>query len=205
MFLGEAFFGELISMWEERQEEHEEQRHAAFITEQTERFAERLAFGATAPVASGWQQGQSPQGHAFWLDEASGLIWSDALPMSEVAPDAVLPQARRTCAAYAPPGVWALPTDAEGFFLWRNGGNEILPRRRGRFVSERLDTDFELSIPVIHIIRGGTAGENGQAQDRLPWVVRCVALSSTAPRRGYLELDIARDDWNAYQLAKLSR
>jgi hypothetical protein len=29
-----------------------------------------------------------------------------------------------------------------------------------------------------------------------------VALGASAPRRGYLDVDIPRDEWNAYQLAK---
>jgi hypothetical protein len=180
-------------------------QHTAFIAGQAERFGGRLAFEPGTRVTPGWQHGRSPQGHEFWLDEASGLIWSDVLPMYPVEPEALLSEARRTCAEHAPRDSWALPTDAEGFFLWRNGGNEVLPERPGRFVSERVDTDFEMSIPIVRIVRGGSARPNGQWQDALPWVVRCVALSSTAPRRGYLDLDVALEDWNAYQLAKLSR
>ena len=131
------------------------------------------------------------------------MIWSDTLELADVEPEALLSEARETCAAHPPRGYWGLPTDAEGYFLWRHGGEAIVPRRPGRYVSQRIDTNFQLAIPIIQIVRSSPRPNSGPAHGETPWVVRCVALGPVAPPRGYLDLDVKREDWNAYQLAKL--
>jgi len=202
LMLGDVFVGELRSWREHRHEEQETRRHDHFIASQSERFRGRLDFEPGARVAPGWRTVRTVAGGPLWLDEESGLVWSDALPLTSAEPGDVLSQARKTCAEAPPRGQWALPTDAEGFFLWRHGGEKILPRRPGRFVSQRVDTDFELSIPIIRIVRVSPRPNEGQSREGPSWVVRCVALGPAAPLRGYLDLDISNDDWNAYQLAK---
>jgi len=202
MLLGEVFVDELLSMRERHQDERQDRRHDRFIADQSERFDGRLEFAPGAPLATGWRAGLTRAGSPVWFDERSGLAWSDALPLTAAQPQDLLAEAQRSCAEHSPRGRWALPTDAEGFTLWRHGGEEVLPRRHGRFVSQRVDTDFELSFAIVRIVRTSGETREGQQSDELPWRVRCVALGANAPRRGYLDLDISRDEWNAYQLAK---
>jgi hypothetical protein len=202
MLLGEVFVDEMLSMRERRHDELQTRRRDRFLAEQSERFGERLEFAPGVSLAAGWRAGRTRDGSPVWLDERSGLVWSDALELSIVQPQELLADARRACAEHPPRGQWALPTDAEGFHLWRDGGEAVLPHRHGRLVSQRVDTDFELALPIVRIVRTSDAARVGQQDEEPPWRVRCVALGASAPRRGYLDVDIPRDEWNAYQLAK---
>lgn len=203
MLLGEVWVDELRSSLQQQAERRDTRRHDAFIEGQARRFAARLDFVAGGEVESGWRSGTTPEGSPVWLDEASGLVWSEVLPFAVTDPTESLRAASQACADHPPRGQWALPTDAEGYFAWRNGGQQVLPRRSGRFVSQRVDTTFELTLPVVAIVRPRDARPAGQESGELAWRVRCVALGEKAPRRGYLDLDISRNDWNTYQLDKL--
>jgi len=134
-------------------------------------------------------------GGAGWRDAASGLVWSPAVgQVAAVSPEA-LAEAGAGCRAMEPAGYWALPRDADFYFLAKSG------RAGGRWLAEVFLFPEEVSLPSLVDLspRQGNPYP-GQMRRQEPIQVRCVAVTPPAPARGYLSSDIPLEDWNRYQL-----
>lgn len=133
-----------------------------------------------------------------WRDPATGLVWSPAIwRTSEITPEA-LAEGRRRCAARVPASYWALPRNAEFFWLARTD------RAEGAWLADAFLWPDGLSLPTRVTFarrralpadatpdqRGGPDGTD----------VRCVAVTPPAPVRGYRAADIPLAEWNAFQL-----
>jgi len=122
-----------------------------------------------------------------WRDPESGLVWSEALEPAAAIDASALAAAKAQCAAREPRGYWAVPRDADFYFLAKAG------RAEGAWLAEAYLWPEEVSLPVRVRFAGGGAARTS-----------CVAVTPPAPARGYLSSDVPLEDWNRYQLALAS-
>jgi hypothetical protein len=122
-----------------------------------------------------------------WRDPSTGLVWSPSIGVAAAIDPAALADARRRCAAYAPAGYWALPRNAEYFWLARTG------HATGAWLADAYLWPEGISLPTRVTFPDARGTEVTTA-------IRCVAVTPPAPVRGYRSADIPRDDWNAFQL-----
>jgi hypothetical protein len=132
-----------------------------------------------------------------WRDPASGLVWSPAIAETPQADAASLADAGRRCAARPPAGYWAVPRNAEFFWLART------ERAAGRWLADAYLWPEGISLPIVVALDPADAAgppRAGQDARGAPLQVRCVAVTPPAPARGYRAADISLADWNAFQL-----
>lgn len=131
-----------------------------------------------------------------WRDPATGLVWSPAIWRVDAITPAVLAEGQRRCAGRAPAGYWALPRNAEFFWLARTD------RAEGAWLADAFLWPDGLSLPSRISFPGPPATAADPAQRLTPdgTDVRCVAVTPPAPVRGYRSADIPLAEWNAFQL-----
>jgi len=132
-----------------------------------------------------------------WRDPATGLVWSPAIWRVDAITPAALAEGQRRCAARPPSGYWALPRNAEFFWLARTD------RAEGAWLADAFLWPDGVSLPArLTLGRGAEAEAAAPDQRGAPDVteVRCVAVTPPAPVRGYRSADIPLAEWNAFQL-----
>lgn len=165
---------------------------AALLQRMRQRFA-GVTEGYTPLRNEGkWQQVMLSPGGTAWLDGESGLLWLplQSLPAMDDGTVLMLDEGERFCRSQPPQGYWALPSEAELALLWGHGGHRLMPGNgRG---SVAILAEQGLGMVLESHYRGGVGG----------FALRCVAITATAPREGYLSGQIPLGLWNAFQLAK---
>jgi len=131
-----------------------------------------------------------------WRDPATGLVWSRPVWRAAEVTPAAMAEAQRRCAALEPAGYWALPRNAEFFWLARTD------RASGAWLAEMFLWPEGLSLPTLIPLSRSTAadGAASQSSGRSGAEVRCVAVTPPAPVRGYRSADIPLAEWNAFQV-----
>jgi hypothetical protein len=113
-----------------------------------------------------------------WLDIEYGMIWSEA--MAEKMPSfdqESLIKAMQICNNYEPLGFWGLPTQAEMILARKNQIRDIM----------KMPGKWLYQILMRSSFSGGYAAF---WQTRVTEIsIRCVAISSKAPRHGYSKDD----------------
>jgi hypothetical protein len=186
----EVLLDELQSQADLRRLEQKDENRAAFLASLESRFGEPLAYEILDRPQPGWAIVDTVGGQA-WLAEESHLIWGRLLIWPQSAGLPTLDDVERLCREQPPQGCWALPTEAEYYHFWQAGGERILPDEGYGRLSSIVDIDLQQKLPSYRL------GPRGFA-------LRCVARTAESPVRGYLQEDIPREEWNRYQLARLS-
>lgn len=198
MLLGEAILDEWSR--DRAQEEHirVDQKKQEYLDKLGGRFQGELAIVQSHPHSRGWQKIVDAESHTAWLATASGMVWSQWLELTATESLPTLALAKQRCAEFSPAGFWALPTEAEHVHMWLAGGLDVLPTTETGSVSYMVDADFQMEMPVYHVI----GGDNSQARGARRFSVHCVARGPSGPERGFIRRDIPLEDWNRYQLFK---
>ncbi len=131
-----------------------------------------------------------------WRDPATGLVWSPAIWRTPAVGPEALAEAQRRCAARAPAGYWALPRNAEFFWLARTD------HAAGIWLADAFLWPEGLSVAARLSISSATSTGADAGQQLAPEAtdVRCVAVTPPAPVRGYRSADIPLAEWNAFQV-----
>jgi hypothetical protein len=119
-----------------------------------------------------------------WRDPATGLVWSPPLGTAVAVDPATLADAKRRCADLAPAGYWALPRNAEFFWLARTDHATSAWLADAYLWPEGISVATRMTFPAA-----------GAAT-----AIRCVAVTPPAPARGYRAADVPLAEWNAFQL-----
>ena len=203
MILGEAMFGEWSREWERRNEDRTDYEQQAYIASFAKRFAGELPILHRDTAGYGWQQISYASGRLAWLDTENGQVWSEWLEITQTPSLPPLELAKKRCAQYLPVGYWALPTEAEHALMWKAGGAKVLPAASVGSVSYIVDADFRMELVTYHLLSSNNgASNNGRSSSARRFAVHCVARGPGGPARGFLQHDVALDDWNRYQLSK---
>jgi len=206
-FLGEIFYRELSSAQRQHERDAQQQQTNEFTQRVAARVTGPLPFSVIQPLSGSWSKVQtsgevshqaSGEGSA-WHDSASGLLWSDWLPLQTSTALPTLETARARCRQHPPAGYWALSTEAESYYLWKADGEQHLPAAPASSIAQLLDPKTRLEMPTYHL---KTASDNNRQTStrQPPFVVRCTARGPTAPTGGYLREDIPLDEWNRFQM-----
>ena len=131
-----------------------------------------------------------------WRDPATGLVWSPAIWHTPVVGPDALAEGQRRCAARAPAGYWALPRNAEFFWLARTDRAAGVWLADAFLWPEGLSVAARLSFSTAKTSTGADAGQRLTAGHT---DVRCVAVTPPAPVRGYRSGDIPLAEWNFFQ------
>lgn len=173
--------------WQQERRDAGDKSHA-FRKKIEQRFSGPLVTEATLSVKDGWRSSVMNSGHEIWLDDASGLFWLGPLPAGR---ESITPgEAKAFCRALEPVGHWALPSEAELALFWQHQGHRIMPGSGQSSLAMLIDMDLQTEMVIRYI--GKVPGNS----------IRCVAISTTAPRGGYSASDIPLSLWNNYQLSK---
>lgn len=132
-----------------------------------------------------------------WRDPATGLVWSPAIWQTPVVGPDALAEGQQRCAARAPAGYWALPRNAEFFWLARTDRAAGVWLADAFLWPEGLSVAARLGLQAAATSTGADAGQR-LAPDATD--VRCVAVTPPAPVRGYRSGDIPLAEWNAFQV-----
>jgi len=202
---GFTFFGEIvyfqIKNWQ-RKKEHiaEVQQQNAFVERFKERFSAPLVMVSQEPLSGTWWRASIDSGIVYY-EAQSHLIWSKPQPFETASPLSSLPAAKAICRNLSPQGAWSLPTEGEQYYFWRASGAVVLPDGGASAIAILVDETFQLEMPTVNL---GQQSNNNTESDTaiITFPIRCVARSEQAPRHGYLDKDIPRDEWNHYQLSK---
>ena len=174
-----------------------------FLSKWNQRFKGPLDVHPRRRLNPHWLEVDSQYGGRAWLDESSKMVWSELIPLETTTDFPSLELAKTTCSSLPPKGYWALPTEAENYTLWRSGGADVLPHSEYNVVSYLVDEQLRLELPTYGMGKKGNS--NVASQQGNSFAVRCIARTKNAPLRGYIKSDIALDDWNEYQLQKITR
>ncbi len=198
MFLGEAMYHEWSRERHRQIDQVAAQKKADRVAALSERFAGVLPLSQQTPLNDGWDQVLTESGTAGWLDRRSGLIWSDWLVVGESDTLPALEPALARCANVAPPGYWALASEAEQVTAWLHDGATVLSPAPGASLSYSHDVERGTRWPAYQLRGSDNRGGGASRQ----FHARCVARTRDAPPGGYTRRDIPLDEWNRYQLAK---
>jgi hypothetical protein len=122
-----------------------------------------------------------------WRDPATGLVWSPPLGEAAAVDPVALADAQRRCTTLAPAGYWALPRNAEFFWLARTD------HATGAWLADAYLWPEGISLPTRITFRAAPGAGTATA-------IRCVAVTPPAPVRGYRAADVPLAEWNAFQL-----
>lgn len=175
-----------------------------FLTKLNQRFKGPLDVYPRQQINSFWHEVETQYGARAWLDESSKMVWSELLLLATTTDLPSLEMAKTTCSSLPPKGYWALPTEAENYTLWRSGGADVFPQSEYNVVAYLVDDQLGLELPT-YAMGKKTGNANVASQPGNPFAVRCIARTKNAPLRGYIQSDIALDDWNEYQMRKITR
>lgn len=178
-------------------------KNSAFLHKLNQRFKGPLDVYPRRHINSLWHEVNLQHGARAWLDESSKMVWSELILLETTADYPSLELAKTTCSSLPPKGYWALPTEAENYTSSRSGGDDVFPHSEYNVVSYLVDEQLGLELPTYAM--GEKAGNADAASRPGHFAVRCIARTENAPLRGYIKSDIALDDWNEYQLRKLTR
>lgn len=205
-FLGEILYRELGSTLRQHQRDAQRQQTRDFTQRIAARVAGPLSFTVIQPLSGSWSKVQlSGEGGAeisAWHDSASGLLWSDWLPLQASAALPTLETARERCRRHPTSGYWGLATETENYYLWKADGEQQLPAAPASSIGQLLDPKTRLEMPIYHL----KTASNNQRQSRTgqpSFVVRCTARGRAAPQAGYLRKDIPLDQWNRFQMRRM--
>lgn len=191
-FLFEVAFEELQDRMQERNEIQKEEKASAFRIGLQSRFSGVLPFQVVTKESHRWYEVKTAEGTRGWHDSTNGLVWSEAFAGVGSGNRPSLEEAASFCRHLPPAGFWAIPTEAERYHFWKSGGQELFDDQGYGSISGLVDTDLQMVLPVIDL--GGGAG----------LAVRCIARGPGAPARGYIQSDIPLEEWNRFQMVKLS-
>lgn len=132
-----------------------------------------------------------------FFDHKSGLLWTREIGQINGYNESTLSLAEKLCQNIKPHGYWVLPNDAEAFYIWKNKGQTYFNDGLNIWLVRVVISDDQTAVV------GMTQLEHlGKKNPPQVFGVRCVALSKTAPREGYLTKNIPLGEWNEYQLSK---
>ncbi len=199
-FLGATMYDELVDLWQRVEEKSVARKDQHFLQELEARFAGAIQYERVAALAGDWSTVTLPSGTVAWLDNHSGLIWSEPQMLTTDNPLGALEAGKALCLEYKPVGYWALPTEAERYQFWRAAGQQHLPHKVAPAMGYIVDGDMRMVLPSVSLPPSRSANNSKSGMTQL--ALRCVARGPAAPARGYLRSDIALTEWNRYQLAK---
>ena len=199
----EALYDELERHMKRRHDAEEIRRAEVFQLRLQERFAAPLDYDVVSRLSGSWHTVSVTGGRLAWYDALSRLIWSEPLDFPSSAPWPSLAQAKALCRAYPPAGHWALPTEAEQYHFWKAGGATALPHPAASQLAYIVDEDLQTEIPTLSVANRGNANARTDPGPSTA-TVRCVARGPGAPARGYVKADIPLEEWNRFQLSKLT-
>lgn len=201
MFLGEAIYDEWSRDREQIVQQVSAEKKQVYLDNLNNRFRGELPVRYLVQLSEQWISVSYGLDQSAWMDTTSGLIWSDwlLLPLTDSLPSLRIGKLR--CSEKAPAGFWALPTEAEHIIMKRAGGAEILPEAEIGSMSYIVDTDLKVEIPTYQV----KAGNNSFSNKTGYFSVQCVARGPGSPERGYIKEDISLEEWNHYQISKLTR
>lgn len=175
-----------------------------FLSKLKQRFKGPLDIYPRQQINSFWREVATQHGTRAWLDESSKMVWSELILLKTTTDFPSLETAKMTCSSLRPEGYWALPTEAEYYTKWRHGWTDIFPPNEYNVVSYVVDEQLGIELPSYGMAKkAGNA--NVASRQSNTFAVRCIARTENAPLRGYIKSDIALDDWNEYQLRKMTR
>lgn len=203
-FLFAVALDELSRNYQQYQEIKQERKHNLFLSRLNQRFKGQLDVYPRQRLNSLWLEVQTQDGTRAWLDESTGMVWSELISLETTTDFPSLEAAKSTCSDHSPKGYWALPTEAENYTLWRSGGKTVLPHDDHNMMSYSVDEQLELEMPTYMMVNKAR-NNNATSKQGNSFSVRCIARTKNAPLRGYMKSDIALDDWNEYQLRKLTQ
>lgn len=186
----EILYGELQQEKWRQEEGRAEERKRVFELSSVQRFDNVFTGYERLSEGGGWQEVLLPHGVTAWLDLDSRLFWLPPQRLENTVTALDLEQAMAFCRRQSPQGYWALPTEGEMALLWQHGGQHIMPGTGHSSAAVLLQGELQLQLLTQY--RGKIPG----------FTLRCVALSTSAPRRGYTASDIPLSLWNEYQLNK---
>ncbi len=186
----EMIWQELAQQSEACKEQRDEQGQQAFHQLLERRFRGVVDDYELVGNESVWHTVQLHNGEQVQLDSESGLLWHGPHVVPGSLQQMSIDEAEQFCQQLFPAGYWALPSEAEAALLWLHGGHRLMPATGHSAMLVRWDEALLLKMPTR--FRGSRAG----------YALRCVALTQTVPRRGYLGSDLPLDLWNRYQLQK---
>jgi hypothetical protein len=196
MFLGETLYREL-RQWLDKPKLAQV---SASLPSIEGPLVEATAIDITGPLSENWQAVLVYDGLSAWYDSVGGMLWSDWLALDESDALPSLEVARARCARHPPAGHWSLAGELENYWLWKGGGQAVLPSAP---VSSVSFLDDGLGVATYQL---RTTADNRRLAgdgDRV-FVVRCVARGPRARSGGYWRHDIPLDEWNRFQLLKIT-
>jgi len=200
-FLGAIMLDELIDQWEQVEEKSVVRKDERFLQSLETRFSGTLKYERVIPLAGDWSTVTLSDGGTAWLDNHSGLIWSEPQGLTTDNPLDALEAGKALCRNYVPAGYWALPTEAERYQFWRAAGKQYLPHNVAPAMGYIVDDDIRMVLPSVSLPASGLG--NNATRGAISLMLRCVARGAGAPARGYIRSDISISEWNRYQLAKV--
>jgi len=205
-FLFATIWHDISHSYQEHMEITETYQKDKFLSQLNSRFKAPLTVFPRQRLNPNWVEVQLPQGMRARLDESSKMLWSEPIALEPTAEFPSLDSAKSVCSELPPLGHWALPTEAEYYTIWRSGGTDVLSHTELTIVSYIVDEQFELELPTFDMRKKSVNRHTDAASPTgSSFAVRCVARTANAPERGYIKSDIPLDEWNRYQLQKLSR
>ncbi len=185
MLSGELWLDAVDEWQRDREWAAEARRDAEFEQALDARFGAPVAVSVLARNGH-WSAVQTAFGPDAYLHRDSGLAFTDPMPWQPVG-EVTWEQAHAHCQQLEPPGSWALPTQAELYLFWRDGGRRVSPWGIGRFVSVLADPAMGIRLTARHLGPG-------------PEKLRCVARTDVAGAAGFTRDVISLEDWNRYQM-----
>jgi len=201
-FLGAIMLDELSDQWQRAEEKLVARKDERFLQGLETRFAGVIHYEGATVLAGDWSTVTLSGSDAAWLDNHSGLVWSEPQVLTTDNPLGALKAGKALCRDYAPAGYWALPTEAERYHFWRAEGQRYLPHKVSPAMGTIVDESMGMMLPSVSLPTSGSANNREQGVTQL--TLRCVARGPTAPVRGYIRSDIPLSEWNRYQVAKLT-
>jgi len=201
-FLGAIMLDEISDQWKQVEESSLTRKDERFLQSFETRFAGVIQYKDVTVLTGDWSTVTLAGGEVAWLDNHSGLVWSEPQVLTTDNPLGALEAGKALCSDYYPAGYWALPTEAERYQFWRAAGKQHLPHKVAPAMGYIVEDDMRVVLPSVSL--PATESSNNANRGMISLMLRCVARGSGAPKRGYIRSDIPLSEWNRYQMARLT-